>query len=76
MNRDALIDLLDRIDGSSWIARRFLNDPSVPDHMVALEVLGRLNMIEAKVMEIRSTMAADHGKVHVIGDRPKPGAAA
>lgn len=78
MNRDALLEVLDRLDGSSWIARRFLNDPSTPDHMVALELLGRLNIIEAKVAEIRSRMAADHAadsNVHVL-DRPSPGDAA
>jgi hypothetical protein len=78
MKRDALLELAERIEGNAWMIRRFLHDPSIPDHMVALELLGRLNLIEAKVAQIRNAMAAQESgrpDLHVLGDRPSPEAA-
>lgn len=72
MNRDALLELAERIEGNAFMMRRFLHDTEIADHMVALEVLGRCNIIEAKLVEIRSTMARagnQEATGHVIGDR-------
>lgn len=79
MNRDTLLELAERIEGNAFMMRRFLHDHEIPDHMVALEVLGRSNIIDAKVAQIRSEMArdkADNGpaaqnnlNLHTLGDR-------
>jgi hypothetical protein len=72
MNRDALLELAERIEGNAWMIRRFLHDPEMADHMVALEVLGRCNIIDAKLAQIRKEMARpESGRPdsHVLGDR-------
>jgi hypothetical protein len=78
VNRDTLLELAERIEGNAFMIRRFLHDHELPDHMVALEVLGRSNIIDAKVAQIRSEMARDKAdnapplatpNLHTLGDR-------
>jgi hypothetical protein len=71
MNREALLELAERVEGNSWVIRRFLHDPTIEDHMVALEVLGRCNIIEAKVAQIRAEMAREAEQI-IRENAPKP----
>jgi hypothetical protein len=77
-DRVALLETLSRIEGNIGIAKWFLTNED-DDVKVALELLGRANLIEAKLVELRALLASDEESakrnVHLIGDRPSPDAA-
>lgn len=77
MNRENLLELAERIEGNAWMMRRFLHDPDMGDIEVAIEILGRIGIIESKVSQIRQELAREEPRnnVHVLGDRPSPDAA-
>lgn len=75
MNREALLEAAERIEGNAWIMRRFLHDPDIGSVEVAIEILGRIGIIEAKLVELRAALTAagesvpPKHNVHTLGSR-------
>lgn len=80
MNREKLLEHAERIEGNAGIIRRFLHDPTVTPAEAVIEVLGRVQIIEARVAEIRKELSGESGRpesnLHVLGSRPSGGDAA
>jgi hypothetical protein len=78
MNRVALYELCERIKGNAALAQHFLsNDDS--DVRVVAELIGRCDIIESKVAEVRGRLEqpdkAERPGLHVLGHRPPTDAA-
>lgn len=74
MNRVAIFEACDRIQGSLWFIRFFHTDGTVTSAEAAIETLGRLSVIEVQIAEIRKALEDDPSgrptsNVHVLGQR-------
>lgn len=77
MNRDALLEHAERIEGNAWMIRRVLHDSEVGIAEAALEIVGRIGIIEGHIAGMRNELRgpARPENVHLIGDRPNGDAA-
>lgn len=69
MNRAKLLEACERVEGNAWMMRRFLHDPEVGASEAAIEIVGRVGIIEAKLAEIRKALVSEPDNVHVLGNR-------
>lgn len=80
MNRDKLLEAAERIEGNAGIIRRFVHDPTIGSSEIAIEVVGRIGIIEGYLGKLRKALLEDESgrpesNVHVLGNHPSGGAA-
>lgn len=87
MNRPHAASLAQSIREHAEIAEAFLRGPMEDERRLELEVLGRCNLIEAKLAQLRAEVMRKqsgrpefsasevHHHYHVLGDRPSGDAA-